>query len=107
MYIEMISYILALAGCEHIKSLNIKNTDSTVNLYHISNISSIKLNDTQINIEDCSYMKFRLDSDFQDVVIFTFYSYDDYGDAGMDLTYQFSLRTKLSTLNIFKLLSVW
>ena len=103
MNFDMINYVLSITT-EHIHKLEVKNEEKTVNLHEITQKRGMELNDTRIDISDYSYLKCVLDYDFQDEIIFDFYTYQDMGDGGMDLILETTITTKLSKLEQFMLL---
>lgn len=103
MNFDMINYVLSITT-EHITKLDILNKEKTVNLHKITQKRAMELNDTRIDISDYSYLKCVLDYDFQDEIIFDFYTYQDMDDSGMDLIHETTITTKLSTLDSFQIL---
>lgn len=101
---KMIKYVVNMSGCKYTDSLIIRLKESKVRLFDIHDKHSIVLNNTTIDIGDWSYMKYEIDRDFHDELVFSFYTYDDLGDGGMDLEYQTSITVKLSKLELFQLL---
>lgn len=103
MNFDMVKYVLSITT-EHTNKLDILNKEKTVNLHNITQKDTMELNDTRIDISDYSYMRCVLDYDFQDEIIFEFYTYQDMGDSGMDLVHETTVTTKLSTLDSFQIL---
>ena len=89
---------------EYMNKLDILNKEKTVNLHQIIQKDTMELNDTRIDISDYDYLKVVMDYDFQDEIIFDFYTYQDMGDSGMDLILETTITTKLSTLDSFQIL---
>ena len=102
MNFDMVKYVLSITT-EHITKLDILNTEISVNLHEIIQRKAMELNDTIIDISDYSYLAV-LDYDFQDEIIFDFYTYQNIGDNGMDLVHETTITTKLSRLDSFQIL---
>ena len=99
----MVTYVLSITT-EYTNKLDILNKEENVNLHEITQKGAMELNDTRIDISDYSYMRCVLDYDFQDEIIFDFYTYQDMGDSGIDLVHETTITTKLSTLDSFQIL---
>jgi hypothetical protein len=96
-------YVLSITT-EYRNKLDILNKEKTVNLHEITQKDTMELNDTRIDISEYNYLNVELDYDFQDEIIFEFYTYQDMGDSGMDLIHETTITTKLSTLDSFQIL---
>jgi hypothetical protein len=103
MNFDMVRYVLSITT-EYTNKLDILNKEKTVNLHGITKKDTMELNDTRIDISDYDYLNVEMDYDFQDEIIFDFYTYQDMGDSGMDLVHETTITTKLSTLDSFQIL---
>lgn len=100
----MIPYIFETSNCEYTHKLEIKNKEQTVNLNHIDKKRTLNINDIELDIKDYNYAQCKIDRDDYDLLIISFYTYNDYGDSGMDLNYETQIMTKLSKLEKFIIL---
>lgn len=103
MNFDMIDYVLSITT-KYTNKLDILNKEKNVNLHEITQKDTMELNDTRIDISDYNYLNMEMDYDFQDEIIFDFYTYQDMGDSGMDLILETTITTKLSTLDSFQIL---
>lgn len=99
---NMLRYVLRLS-CEYTNKLEIKFKNTDVNLFDISKYDYLTINTVQIEIDDYNYIKLEREIGSERRIILTLYTYDDYGDSGMDLTYQTQIITELLSLETFML----
>ena len=108
MELEMIRYILECNECKQEKIELQTMEDITQNrhktLNNIERISTIKINNTEMDINDYPYLEYDIDLDDNDILKMTFYTYQNFGDVGYDLVYETEIRTKLSEIEIFMLI---